>query len=146
MQFLFLQYPVLHNAKFCLFFSLSHIMREMFFLHIYSACHLKVTSYFKILHRVLALRRICRYWWEDISIVAGTLHLLERKYPLLRWKIPYVYSINLKCCDISYHCSTRMSLLGNAQNILMNMFIHQENLFFPPVKWQNYSWSNITNP
>lgn len=144
--FSFLQHLGLYYASFLFLWIFFHIMGGMFFLQNLQCMSFKSdSSYFKTFPRVLALRRICLHWWEDISILAGTLHLLEGKYYLLlRWKIPYVSSINLKRCDISYHCSTRMFLLGNAQNILMSMFIHQRKSFFSSVKWQNYAWSNIT--
>lgn len=120
---------------FFLWIIFSHYGRDVLFTNL-QCMPLKSNSlYFKIFQRVLALRRICLHWWKDISVVAGTLHLLEGKYyPLLSWKIPYVSSINLKRCDISYHCTTRMFLPGNAQAVLMNMFIHQRKSFFSPCK------------
>lgn len=121
---------------FFLWIIFSHYRRDVLSANLLqSACHLKVTLRTSRFSRVLALRRICLHRRKDISVLAGTLHLLEGKYyPLFSWKIPYLSSISLKCCDISYHCTTRMFLLGNAQTILMSMFIHQRKSFFSPRK------------
>lgn len=122
---------VLGIAKFLLPLNyFFHIIEGIFFLQTYSDA-----LYFKIFHRALALRRISFHQQKDKSVLVGTLHLQEGKYyPLFSWKIPYVSSISLKRCDISYHCTTRMFLLGNAQTILMSMFIHQRKSFFSPCK------------
>lgn len=123
LSFCFLDFCFLHYGRDVLSINLQHMPFKT------------ASSYLKIVHRVLALKRICLPWLEDVSILAGTLHLLEGKYySSLRLKIPYVSSINLRRCDISYHCSTRMFLLGNALNTLMTMFIHQRKSFFPLCK------------
>lgn len=58
-------------------------MRGMFFLQIYSACHLKVTSYFKILHRVIGTK-------NNLSLLMGRHMNSGRNTPHTRREISFV--------------------------------------------------------